>query len=64
VRDPDHETRRTVIREWMALPRDKRASQEQAASFVAKAGERHTLQRPKQSESRMMAWLQPRVGRA
>jgi hypothetical protein len=28
--------RRTVIREWMALPRDKRQSAEQTADFAAK----------------------------
>ena len=29
------EIRRAVIREWMALPHDKRQTEEQTASFVA-----------------------------
>jgi hypothetical protein len=48
----------------MALPRDKRASKEQASAFAAKAGERHTLKLPDETASRMMGWLLPRVGKA
>jgi len=33
----DHETRRKVIREWMALPKDKRQTEEQAAAFAKTA---------------------------
>jgi hypothetical protein len=29
----DHETRRKIIREWMALPKDKRQTEEQGAAF-------------------------------
>ena len=64
MRKPDHEARRTVIREWMALPKDKRASQEQALAFAAKAGERHVLKGPGDGTARMMGWLSPRVGKA
>jgi hypothetical protein len=35
LKNPDHDTRRTVIREWMALPKDKRRSKDQALSFAA-----------------------------
>src|ERR1700682_3290175 len=35
LKNPDHETRRTVIREWMALPKDKRRSKDQALSLAA-----------------------------
>ena len=63
MRHPDHEARRTVIREWMALPKDKRASREQAASFIAQAQERHVLKEPGDNAARMMGWLLPRVGR-
>ena len=38
-----HETRRAVIREWMALPRDKRQTEEQTAGFAAKAVQRYEL---------------------
>jgi hypothetical protein len=29
----DHEVRRKIIRQWMALPKDKRQTAEQAAAF-------------------------------
>jgi hypothetical protein len=29
----DHETRRKIIREWMALPKDKRHTEEQVVTF-------------------------------
>jgi hypothetical protein len=33
----DHETRRKIIREWMALPRNKRHTEEQVVAFAKKA---------------------------
>ena len=33
----DHETRRKIIREWMALPKDKRDTEEQVVTFAKKA---------------------------
>ena len=33
----DHETRRKIIREWMALPKEKRQTEEQVAAFAKKA---------------------------
>jgi hypothetical protein len=35
LKNPHHDARRTVIREWMALPKDKRRSKDQALSFAA-----------------------------
>jgi hypothetical protein len=32
----DHETRRKIIREWMALPKDKRHTEEQVEAFAKK----------------------------
>src|SRR5262249_6983286 len=32
----DHETRRRIIRQWMALPKDKRQTADQAADFAKK----------------------------
>jgi hypothetical protein len=56
--------RRTVIREWMSLPRDKRKSGEQALAFSKSATERYKLPRSRRSpQAIMMAWLQPRTGR-
>jgi hypothetical protein len=41
----DHETRRKIIREWMALPKDKRQTAEQAAAFATKAVEQNEFHR-------------------
>lgn len=63
MKNPDHDARRTVIREWMALPKDKRRSKDQALSFAGKATERHPLTGAGDSFARMMGWLLPRVAR-
>ena len=63
LKNPDHDARRTVIREWMALPKDKRQTEAQALSFAANAAERHALKGPGDSSGRMIGWLLPRVGR-
>jgi hypothetical protein len=56
--------RRTVIREWMALPRDKRQTAEQTAGFAAKTLQRHALRRSRRDPYQvMMGWLLPRTGR-
>lgn len=59
------EIRREVIREWMALPRDKRQSEEQTADFAAKAVQKHQLPRSRRDpQQAMMDWLLPRTGRS
>jgi hypothetical protein len=56
------ETRRTVIREWMALPRDKRHTEEQAAHFATMAVQRYELPRSRRDPYLvMMDWLVPRT---
>jgi hypothetical protein len=35
----EHETRRKIIRQWMALPKDKRQTEEQVATFAKKAAQ-------------------------
>ena len=57
----DHETRRKIIREWMALPKEKRQTEEQAKPFAKKA----TEQVPSSGDPyrQIMKWLQPRIGR-
>jgi hypothetical protein len=58
------EIRRAVIREWMALPRDKRQSAEQTASFAVKAVHRHELPRSRNDAYQvMMRWLLSRTGK-
>ncbi len=56
--------RRAVIREWMALPRDKRQTAEQAADFAEKAVRGDALPRSRRDPHRvMLRWLLPRTGR-
>lgn len=56
------EIRRAVIREWMALPHDKRQTEEQTTSFAVKAAQRHELPRSRNDAYKvMMAWLLPRT---
>jgi len=60
----DHETRRRIIRQWMALPKDKRQTAEQAAAFAERAVQQNELQRSRlDPHQRVMGWLLPRVGR-
>jgi hypothetical protein len=56
--------RRTVIREWMLLPREKRQSEEQAAAFARKAVQTHSLPRSRRDPYVIVtAWLSPRTGK-
>jgi hypothetical protein len=56
--------RRTIIREWMLLARDKRQSAEQARAFTKAALQRHQLPRSRRRPlAIVMAWLGPRIGR-
>ena len=61
---PEHETRRTVIREWMSLPRDKRQSKEQAAAFAAQAMEKHPFAYRGDRHAKIIAWLLPRTAQS
>jgi hypothetical protein len=61
---PEHQARRTIIREWMSLPRDKRQTQEQAAAFARKATEKHEVPCSGNPQQRVLAWLLPRTGRS
>jgi len=59
----DQETRRKIIRQWMALQKDKRQTAEQAAAFAKKAAEQNELQRSRRDPyDRIMRWLLPRAG--
>jgi hypothetical protein len=56
--------RRAVIREWMALTRDKRQTVDQAAGFADKAVQSHALPRSRRDPHQvMMSWLHPRTGK-
>ena len=58
---PEHETRRKIIREWMALPKDKRQTEEQAKPFAKKAMER--IPSSGDPYRQIMGWLLPRIGK-
>jgi hypothetical protein len=69
----EHETRRKIIREWMALPKDKRETAEQAAAFATKAVQQnkfHSSRRDPDQKFRrgpfeqVIAWLAPRSGKS
>jgi hypothetical protein len=56
--------RRAIIREWMALAREKRQSGQQALAFAKAAIQRHGLPRSRRApDDVIMGWLQPRTGR-
>jgi hypothetical protein len=66
----DHETRRKIIREWMALPKDKRQTAEQAATFAKKAVQQNEFHRCRRDPDekfhrdpfeKVMGWLLPRA---
>ncbi|HLZ66108.1 MAG TPA: hypothetical protein VKQ29_07745 [Aliidongia sp.] len=61
---PEHGPRRTIIREWMSLPREKRQTVGQATAFAAKAIEAHALPCSGDPHQRVLAWLLPRTGKA
>ena len=57
---PEHAARRAIIREWMALSKDKRQTEQQATAFAAKVMERVPGDDP---HRRVMGWLLPRAGK-
>jgi hypothetical protein len=56
---PEHEARRTVVREWMSLPRERRQNEEQAAAFATQAAEKHKFTCSGDRYRRIMTWLSP-----
>ena len=69
----DHETRRKIICEWMALPKDKRHTEEQVVAFAKMATQQNEFHRsrrdPDQKSSRdpyqrVMGRLLPRAGKS
>jgi hypothetical protein len=60
---PEHKARRTVIREWMSLPRERRQTEEQAAAFATQAAEKHKFTSGDRYR-RIMAWLLPRTAKS
>ncbi len=60
---PEHDARRSIIREWMSLSRDQRQTPAQARAFAAKAVERHAVRCAGAAPRRVRAWLLPRTGK-
>lgn len=69
----NHEARRKIIREWMALATDKRQTEEQAAVFAKKAVQQNDFHRSRRDPGRqfrrssyekVLGWLVPRAGKA
>jgi len=69
----DHETRRKIIREWMALPKDKRQTEEQVTAFAEKALQQNEFHRSRRDPyqkfrrdpfEKVMGWLLPRAGKS
>jgi hypothetical protein len=58
---PEHQERRKIIREWMALPQDKRQTEAQVEAFARKAMSRISF-RP-DPYRQIVGWVQPRAGR-
>ena len=60
-----HETRRKIIRQWMALPKDKRQTEEQAVAFAKKAADQNELPRSRRDPYQtIVGWLLLRTGRS
>ena len=66
----DHEIRRKIIREWMALPKDKRQTEEQVAAFAKPAAQKNEFHRSRRDPDqkfrrdpfeKVMGWLLPRA---
>jgi hypothetical protein len=70
--EEDHDTRRKIIREWMALPKDRRQTEQQAMVFAEKAAQQNKFHRSRRdpdhqfrrdSYEKVLGWLVPRAGR-
>jgi hypothetical protein len=59
---PEHEERRKIIREWMALPRDKRQTEVQVDAVARKAMGRIAF-RP-DPYRQIVSWVLPRAGKS
>ena len=60
---PEQRPRRTIIREWMTLPKAERRTADQASAFATKTAATHTFECSGDRRQRILAWLQPRIGR-
>jgi hypothetical protein len=70
--EADHDTRRKIIREWRALPKDRRQTEEQVTAFAKKAVEQNKFHHSRRDANvkfrrdpfeKVMGWLLPRAGK-
>jgi hypothetical protein len=59
---PEHEARRTIIREWMTLAKEKRQTEKQATDFAKKVADRVPCSGD--PYRKVMGWLLPRMHKA
>ena len=68
----NREMRRKIIREWMALPKEKRQTEEQVAVFAKKAAQQNEFHRSRRDPDhkfrrdpyqKVTGWLLPRAGK-
>ena len=61
----EHQTRRKIIRQWMALPKDKRQTEKHVATFAKKAAQENEFQHSRRDPyQKVRGWLLPRAGKA
>jgi hypothetical protein len=66
----DQQTRRKIIREWMALPKDKRQTKEHVVAFAKKTTQQNEFHRSRRDPDHkfrrdpFMGWLLPRAGKS
>jgi hypothetical protein len=58
-----HDVRRVIIRDWMSLPPEKRATAAQATGFATKTGETNEFQCSGDRGETILKWVLPRIGK-
>ena len=65
VMKKQRQARRKIIRQWTALPRDKRQSMEQVAAYAKTAAQQNEnafVHSHRDPYEKIMGWLLPRAG--
>ena len=65
VMKKQRQARRKIIRQWTALPRDKRQSEEQIAAYAKTAAQQNDnafVHSRRDPYEKIMGWLLPRAG--
>ena len=63
--DRERPIRRRIIRQWMALPRDRRQTMDQITDFAEKAARQGEFARSRRDpRQKITEWLLPRIGKS